>query len=156
MRGAERQMVQHVDCPTRRSSINQFVIRSTLPMSALMVPMGDLVAPNDRESNDSPCARPSNARGPRRAGHRATPKIPAPRRTLARRRHDFDAYRRRGHIDIDEHSGRRNSGCGNRARGNHHAHSNALREPLISHLLDVTSDPDESNLVLKRIALMVG
>jgi hypothetical protein len=34
--------------------------------------------------------------------------------------------------------------------------SNALREPLISHLLDVTSDPDESNLVLKRIALMVG
>src|ERR1700719_1669336 len=53
------------------------------------------------------------------------PKSRRPDETLARGRRDLDPHRRRGDIDIDEHSGRRDAGCGNRARGNYQAQQQA-------------------------------
>jgi hypothetical protein len=86
---------------------NAQVVDLTLPMSALMMPMRTSLFP----AIGSPMITPALAYpAPGDPDVRTTAPFPKPRcpdETLARRRHDLDPYRRRGDIDINEHSGRR-------------------------------------------------
>src|ERR1700674_1041377 len=69
------------------------------------------------------------------------PKSRRPSVTDARFRHDLDAHRRRGHIDIDGDSSQRDGGCGNGPRPHHQPQQQSLTRSSHSVLLlDVTCD----------------
>jgi hypothetical protein len=97
-----------MDRPTRRASINRTLeFGSALPVSRLMMPMRTSLFPTSGDPVIAATLADVVAGSPNMCVISPLPKSRRPNETDARFRHDLDAHRRRGHIDIDPDSDRK-------------------------------------------------